>query len=861
LAAALATPACTFAVAPAVGEGEKFGDATPLEWSARMARSEMARRGDTLFYPNPSARWDYTRGFLSRSLILLGQRLDDAAMAAYGAKIAESFVTPEGGIATYKLQDYNLDMIPPGRALLMRYEQNSDERLKKAVELLRRQLAEQPRTSEGGFWHKQRYPHQIWLDGLFMGATFYAQYGKVFSEGEIFDDVAKQILLMDKHAYDPKTGLHYHAWDEKRQQSWANKETGASPSFWGRAEGWYAMAIVDCLDYIPPTQSDVETINEIFRRVADGIVRWQDPQTGLWWQVLDQGGREGNYREATASCMFVYALAKGINRGYLAREKYLPAVKKGFAGIVRDLLHTGEDGRLNLVQCCSVAGLGFTSSKGRPRDGTFEYYISEPIVENDLKGIPAFILAGIEVQQLLADQSKAAAVPARGWADAEAILARIKVPVFPDRDFSIADFGAVAGGADCTEAIAKAITAANAAGGGRVLVPAGEWHTGAIRLKSNVNLHVAEGATLKFFTDPAKFPIVFTRWEGVECMNYSPLIYAFEQENVAVTGKGTLDGSASVENWWGWNRKTANPSRQAAARNRLNEMGEKGVPVEQRAFGDGSFLRPNFIQPYRCRNVLIEGVTIINSPMWEVHPALCTNVIVRGITISSHGPNNDGCNPESCRDVLIEDCLFDTGDDCIAIKSGRNNDGRRLDVPSENFVIRNCTMKDGHGGVVIGSETSGGCRNIFVENCTMDSPNLDRALRIKTNASRGGTIESVFMRKVKVGRVAEAVLTIDLLYEEGSKGDFPPTVRNISIEQVTSSASPRVMYVRGFPGATIDGIKFTDCTFKGIQTAEVLGGADTVTLRNVTIEPAKKFRALNSPPLPDPTPAPAPTLP
>ncbi|MGA2799190.1 MAG: glycoside hydrolase family 88 protein, partial [Thermoguttaceae bacterium] len=195
LAAALATPACTFAVAPATGEGEKFGDATPLEWSARMARSEMARQGDKMFYPNPAARWDYTRGFLSRSLILLGQRLDDAAMAAYGAKIAESFVTPEGGIATYKLQDYNLDMIPPGRTLLMLYEQTHDERLKKATQLLRRQFAEQPRTSEGGFWHKQRYPNQMWLDGLFMGATFYAQYGKVFAEGEVFDDVAKQILL------------------------------------------------------------------------------------------------------------------------------------------------------------------------------------------------------------------------------------------------------------------------------------------------------------------------------------------------------------------------------------------------------------------------------------------------------------------------------------------------------------------------------------------------------------------------------------------------------------------------------------------------------------------------------------------
>src|ERR1043165_6238828 len=201
-------------------------------------------------------------------------------------------------------------------------------------------------------------------------------------------------------------------------------------------------------------------------------------------------------------------------------------------------------------------------------------------------------------------------------------------------------------------------------------------------------------------------------------------------------------------------------------------MGDQGLPVAKRVFGEGDFLRPNFIQPYRCRNVLIEDVSIVRSPMWEIHPALCTNVTVRGVKISSHGPNNDGCDPESCRDVLIENCVFDTGDDCIAIKSGRNNDGRRVAVASENLIVRNCTMKDGHGGVVIGSEISGDCRNVFVENCKMDSPNLERALRFKSNAQRGGVLENIFMRNVEIGRVAEAVLTIDLIYEEGDKGPY-----------------------------------------------------------------------------------------
>jgi len=284
-----------------------------------------------------------------------------------------------------------------------------------------------------------------------------------------------------------------------------------------------------------------------------------------------------------------------------------------------------------------------------------------------------------------------------GWKSLPEILSRIKAPEFPTRDFVITDYGAVAGGSnDCTATIAKAIDACHAAGGGRVVVPDGVFLTGAIHLKSNVNLHLADGATLKFSADPAQYlPVVFTRWEGVEGMNYSALIYAFEQKNIAITGKGVLDGSASSENWWAWTRRDPNgePAPARRSRDMLNDMGERGVPVEQRVFGQGHFLRPNFVQPYRCRNVLIEGVTIRNSPMWELNPVLCSNVTVRGVTISIHGPNNDGCDPESCRDVLIEDCIFDTGDDCIAIKSGRNNDGRRVAVPSENIIVRNCTMR------------------------------------------------------------------------------------------------------------------------------------------------------------------------
>jgi len=844
-------PAAAVPPAPTTDPVPTFAGATPLEWSTRLARSELDRQSGALEAgATPRSRWDYTSGLFALSLQQLAAATGDTTLRNAGDRIVTSYVGADGAIATYGFDDFNIDMVTPGRALLGVYERQPDVRLKTALATLRRQLAQQPRTSEGGFWHKLRYPHQMWLDGLYMGSPFLAAYGKAFGDPAAFDDVAKQILLIDKHLHDAKTGLYYHAWDEARQQDWADKATGLSPNFWGRSIGWYGMAIVDVLDYLPPTQHELEEINAVLRRVAEGIARWQDPATGAWWQVVDQGGREGNYLEATASSMFVYTLAKAINRGYLPREKYLPVARRGYEALIREFIRTGADGRVSLTRCCSVAGLGYTNSAGRARDGSFEYYISEPIVDNDLKGVGPFILAGLEVEQLLAAKPAATFTHARGWDDAAAILARIKDPAIPAKDFPLVDFGATPG-ADASAAIRAAIAACHQAGGGRVIVPAGEWLTGPIHLLSRVNLHVAKGATLRFKTDPAAYlPAVLTKWEGLECYNYSPLIYALDQTDIAVTGEGTLDGGATWETWWAWNNKQEKPTRQVAARNRLLEMGETGVPVEQRRFGDGDFLRPNFIQPYRCTNVLIQGVTIVRSPMWVIHPVLCTNVTVRGVTVSSHGPNNDGCDPESCRDVLIEDCIFDTGDDCIAIKSGRNNDGRRIGVPSENFIIRRCTMKDGHGGVVLGSECSGSIRNIFVEDCTMDSPNLDRGLRFKTNAVRGGFLENVFMRNVEIGRVAEAVLTIDLLYEEGAKGAFLPTVRNVHLQNVRSSASPRVLFITSFPGATIDHLTFRDCTFRGVQKTEVLSGVGTLTFRNVTIEPAQQPKGLNSVPAP-----------
>ncbi len=428
------------------------------------------------------------------------------------------------------------------------------------------------------------------------------------------------------------------------------------------------------------------------------------------------------------------------------------------------------------------------------------------------------------------------------WSQVPEILKRIVPPTFPARDFVITDFGAVADGkTDCTAAIASAIAACAENGGGRVVVPAGEFLTGAIHLRSNVDLHLAAtNSVLKFSTNPKNYlPAVFTRFEGIECYNYSPLIFAVGQKNVAVTGAGILDGQADDSNWLAWRgRKNADAGTQKTARARLDQMNNDNVPVAQRRFGEGDFLRPDFIQFQRCENVLIEGVKIRRSPMWEIHPLLCTNVTVRGVDIFSHGANNDGCDPESCRDVLIEKCLFDTGDDCIAIKSGRNNDGRRVGVPSQNIIVRDCTMRDGHAGTAIGSEISGGCSNVFVENCAMSSPNLVCALRLKSNAMRGGVLQNIFMRNVNVGLVKDSVLQIDFLYEEGAKGDFKPVAKNVVLENITVAQTPRVLNVRGFPAAEISGVRIYRSTFRQIKNPDVVQNAD-VKLVDCSLEPEK----------------------
>jgi unsaturated rhamnogalacturonyl hydrolase len=367
-------------------------------WAERMAVSEMKRLGDSLcFGKNPKAKWAYETGVFLKGLDAAWTRTGDPKYYDFLKAVIDSYVRPDGSIETYKLEEYNLDNINCGKLLLTLYQKTKEEKYHKAASLLMKQLESHPRTHEGGFWHKKIYPNQMWLDGIYMASPFIAQYSSMFGHAAGFDEVANQVIWMENHARDRRTGLLYHGWDESREQEWADPKTGCSKNFWGRAMGWYAMSLADLLDFMPAQHPRRAAVIDIFKRLAKAVTQYQDTETGLWYQVVDQGKRDKNYLEASASSMFVYALAKGVRKGYLGRE-YAAAANRGYDGLIKHLIKVDPDGGVNLTQVCSVAGLGGPQK----RNGTFEYYVSEPIVSNDLKGVGAFIMAGIEIDGLSA---------------------------------------------------------------------------------------------------------------------------------------------------------------------------------------------------------------------------------------------------------------------------------------------------------------------------------------------------------------------------------------------------------------------------------------------------------------------------
>lgn len=465
--------------------------------------------------------------------------------------------------------------------------------------------------------------------------------------------------------------------------------------------------------------------------------------------------------------------------------------------------------------------------------------------------LTSFLLLGclaFSVICCMSCQSKEKTENKNGWAKLESIKKNIVPPKFADKQFPITDFGAVQDStADALPAIKKAIDACSKnTGGGTVVVPAGVFLVkGPIHLKSHVELHLDKGARIKFSTDPKDYlPVVFTRYEGVELMNYSPLIYAYGQSDIAVTGEGILDGQASNENWWNWTGakgfgwKEGMPSQEnKTSKPALTQMNVDQVPVKERVFGAGHYIRPSFVEFYNCKNILIQGVTLINAPFWILHPTLSQNITIDGVTTESYGPNNDGCDPESCTDVWIKNCYFSNGDDCIAIKSGRNEDGRRINVPSKNIIIEDCHMQDGHGGVVIGSEASGGVEDVYAQNCEMNSPNLDRAIRIKSNACRGGEMRRFYFRNIEVGQVHEAVVKINMFYGNEKDNDchYTPTLDSVFVSNIRSHKSEYAINFQGREDKPVTNIFVEDCTFDQVDEANIIKNVQSLTIKNSTV--------------------------
>ncbi|SMD32286.1 unsaturated rhamnogalacturonyl hydrolase [Reichenbachiella faecimaris] len=374
--------------------GEKISTSTSTIQTAvfeQMANSELIRHPDPrLLDFRETPKWEYSNGLVCSAMMRTYEATGKEKFLNYVKFYADSLVREDGSIKTYKKSDFNIDRINSGKILFDLYKKTGDEKYRLAIETLRDQMRHQPRLSSGGFWHKKIYPYQMWLDGLYMGSPFLAEYAKEFNEPALFDDVANQFILIDSYTWDEEKQLFYHGYDESREQKWSNAETGVSPNFWGRAIGWYAMALVDVLDYLPEDHSKRPQILAIITKMANGLVKYQDEETGLWWQIMDRGGDEGNYLEASCSSMFSYFFLKAVEHGYLAAS-YREIANKSYEGVLDSFIKSNKDGTISLTTNCAVAGLG-----GEPyRDASYEYYVNEPKRDNDPKGVGPFIMASI----------------------------------------------------------------------------------------------------------------------------------------------------------------------------------------------------------------------------------------------------------------------------------------------------------------------------------------------------------------------------------------------------------------------------------------------------------------------------------
>jgi polygalacturonase len=421
----------------------------------------------------------------------------------------------------------------------------------------------------------------------------------------------------------------------------------------------------------------------------------------------------------------------------------------------------------------------------------------------------------------------------RGFIKPPFDMPAIVEPMFPDKDFTITDFGATAGDAPVTAAIEKSIVACSDAGGGRVVIPAGTWNTGPIHLRSNVNLYLSKDAVVSFSDKPEDYlPPVLIRWEGMDCYNYSPLIYARDCKNIAVTGPGKLVGNG--KNWWPW----AKDGKGKAAADKLYQMILNNTPVEQRIFGTPG-LRPGFVEFINCQQVLMSDFTIVDGPFWTIHPIYCEDVTVRRLNIATNGVNTDGVNPDSCKNVLIEHTNFATGDDCVTLKSGLNEDGWRVNKPDENIIVQYCHMTAGHGGVSIGSEMSGGIRNVFIHDCAMEG--TSNGIRIKSMRGRGSYVQDVTVQDVKMRDIKDEAIQVTTFYGSSTvvpSSQTPPLFMDFTFEHLTCDGARQSVSLTGLPEKRLGRITIEHCVFntKKLMSEQDAGDLQVIDVKDTVVK-------------------------
>ncbi|MBO4409794.1 MAG: glycoside hydrolase family 88 protein [Spirochaetales bacterium] len=779
----------------------------------RMGFSAMRK------FNHDNAPYSYKSAILLEGLYKASRVLKNDDIFNYVRNLLGQYVHEDGTVEKYRLEEHSMDDIRMGNIMLEFYGLTGDERYRKGLDSFREMLRTQPRTPEGGFWHKKIYPDQMWLDGLYMQGPFYAGYCRLFGGlKDCLEDIVPQFELIYEKTYDPATGLLRHAWDSSQRMPWCEPGTGRSREVWSRAMGWYCMALADLLEDIPAVgeyEPYRKRLLAIALKLAPAVRSFQD-KNGLWWQVMDKAGVGANYPETSSTSMFAYFFAKMNRLGHLD-SSYRDAAWKAMNGMMESHVTVKEDGELCLHGTCKSAGLGKSAPENPYRPADFEYYCTgEPVETDNLHGVSPFISAAVELE-----------FPGQ--------LVRERYVVRPTDDL----------GTVIREKAGKAV----------VVIPSGHRTTGPLDIPSHSHIVFEEGAVLDFTDDFEAYPPVWTRWEGVSCWAMHPCFMIKDATDVVVEGPGTLDGHG--KKWWDYILGWKNGGRPA----KLNLPIEKKLAdlnpgyLTEPGGGGGrpcQFLRPPLLQILDSENVRIDGLTLTGSPFWTCHPVCTTNLQLLNITIDnpSDSPNTDGIDIESCVNVSVRGCIVNVGDDGIAVNCGSGREMMGFQR-SENIVCEDCTVRNAHGGFVIGSETASGVKGATVRDCRFIG--TDRGIRIKTRRGRGGHMTDITASGIFMDEVI-CPISINMFYRCGSDepslysmemqpvDDTTPLIKDVLIERIEAkNCRSSAAFLAGLPERKLGNVVIKDSTFEvkdyleeGLE-AEMCNGIPGTDYRGIRI--------------------------